>query len=124
VGVHAHRVADLAAQQPPHRLTDGLAEDVPEGVFDSADRGRADDSEPVVTVFIQHPEDLFDVARVPSEDQGGEVFDRADHGPGLPVQTGLTPTVETVLVGPDLDQDPVPHLGVDDRRLDGSDADG
>ncbi len=122
VGVDAHRVAGLATEQAPDRLTDRLAEDVPQRVFDATDRRRADDAEAVIAVLGQHPHDLLDVAGVAADDQRRQVFDRAKDGSRLPVQAGLAPTVEAVLVGADLHQDPVPQLGVDDGRLDGSDV--
>jgi hypothetical protein len=124
VGVDAHPVADLAAEESPDRLPQRLAEDVPQGVLDPADRGHADDPEPVVAVLGHDPQGLLDVPGVPADDHRGEVLDGADDGPRLPVQARLAPPDEAVLVGADLHEDPVPQLRVDDERLHGRDADG
>ena len=53
--------------------------------------------------------------------QLGQVLDRADHGPRVPLERRLAPAVEPVLVGEHLHEHPVPHAGVADVRLDGGD---
>jgi hypothetical protein len=112
VGVELHPIPYLAAQKPPHRQPDRLAEDVPQRVLDAADRGHADDAEAVVAVLLEHAADLLDVPGIAAEEQWLQVLDRAGDGARLPVQRRFTPAVETVLVRLHLHEDPVAHLRI------------
>ena len=68
-----------------------------------------------------HLPEVLDPGRVLADDQLGDVLDRADDCAGVPFERRLTPAVRARLVGDDADEDPVPHPGVADVRLDGGD---
>ena len=56
-----------------------------------------------------------------AQDHRREVLDRADHGARLPFQRGLAPAMQSRLIGFNLNEHPVAHLGVDDDGFDGGD---
>src|SRR5690606_38489535 len=58
--------------------------------------------------------EVLDAPRVFPDDEPADILDRADDAVGLPLQRGLAPAVQTVLVGFDLDENPVPHVRIDD----------
>src|ERR1700733_367411 len=62
--------------------------------------------------------DMFDIARVLTNQHRSEILDRAHDRSRLPLERRLTPSEKPRLIGNDLDEDPVPHLRVDDNRLD------
>src|SRR6266545_6692257 len=67
---------------------------------------------------------MLDAEWILADDQPADVVDRADDALGLPLECGLTPTVEPGLVGFDLDEDPVTHIGVHDQAGDSRDLHG
>ena len=116
MGVDRHPVAGTAAEQAPDRHAQRFAEDVLAGHLDAGDGAHADHAEPPEAVLGQHADQLLDVARVAAEQERRQVLDGADHRARLPLQRRLAPAVQAGLVGADLDEDPVPHRGVDDER--------
>lgn len=112
-------LAHLPAEQPPHRQIKRLAIDVLERNLDSRDRADSDGAEPPEAVLLHNSDELFDVARIASDDKRSEVLDRSGDRTGLPLQGRLTPTEEAGLIGVDANENPVPHFRVDDK---GSDA--
>ena len=118
--------ADVVAHRPAPELVAGhavhLAEDVPEGDVDAADRRAADDAVAVPEVLaVHHLPEVLDPRRVFADEQLGEVFDRADDGARVPFERRLAPAPQPGLVGQDFDEDPVAHPRVADERFDGGD---
>ena len=96
-----------------------LAEDVPQREVDAARGGSPDDAVAVPEMLaIHHLPEVLDPRRVLADDERREVLDRADDSPRVPLERRLAPAVEPVLVGEDLDEDPVPHARMADVRLD------
>ena len=122
VAVEPDVVANRAAPEPVAGDAVHLAEDVPERDVDAAHRRRPDDPARVPEVLAEHhlPE-VLDPRRVLADDQLGEILDRADDRPRVPLERRLPPAVEPVLVGPHADEDPVAHARVADVRLDRGD---
>ena len=112
--VDAQMLADLAAEQPPDRNSERLAEDVPQGDLDAADRRHADDAHPPEAVLGQHLLALLDVARVLPDEERGEIVNRTDDGPRLPLERRLAPADKAGLVRLDPDEHPIAHLRVAD----------
>ena len=116
--VVAHRAApQLVAGDAVH-----LAEDVPERDVDAAHRGAADDPAAVPEMLAEHhlPE-VLDPGRILADDEVGQVLDRPDDRPRVPLERGLAPAVETRLVREHPDEHPVAHARVADVRLDRGD---
>ena len=116
--VIAHRPApELVARDAVH-----LAEDVPQCDVDAAHRRAADDVVAVPEVLAEHhlPE-VLDPGRVLADDQLGQILDGTDDRPRVPLERRLAPAVETVLVGDDANEHPVPHPRIADVRLDRGD---
>ena len=124
MGVDRHPVAHLAAQQPPDRQAERLAEDIPQRHLDAGDGAHADGAEPPEAVLGQGAIGLLDVAGVEPDQQRRQVIDTAAHGAGLPLQRRLAPAMEARLVGIDAYEDPVAEPRVDDMGGDGSDLHG
>jgi hypothetical protein len=118
VSVDLDPVAHLAAEQPPDRLTEPFAEDVPQRQLDARHRRHADHAEAPEGVLLQHPHRLLDVARIAADQKRSEVLDGTDDGLGLPFERRLAPAVEAVLVGLDAHEHPIAHVGVDDAGAD------
>ena len=60
--------------------------------------------------------DMLDVARILPDQHRSEIFNRTNDRPGLPLQRRLTPAKQPRLVSDHLNEDPIPHLRVDDDR--------
>ena len=96
-----------------------LAEDVPEREIDATRGSSLDDPVPVPEMLaIHHLPQVLDPRRVLADDERREILDRADDSPCVPLERGLAPTVEAVLVGQHLHEDPVAHARMADVRLD------
>jgi len=57
--------------------------------------------------------EVFDAARVLSNQEYGQVFDSSDHAFRFPFEGSFAPTVETRLVGFHFDKDPIAHARID-----------
>src|SRR6185437_1480923 len=114
--IDAHPVADLAAEQIPDGLADILALDVPERLFDGADRRKPDDAERPECRLVQRLEDLGDVARIAADHDRLKIFDTTYYTACFPLQRGLAPPVEPGLIGLHLDENPVPVRGRGDHQ--------
>ena len=121
MGIDRHAIAGLAAEEPPDRHAQILAQDIPERHLDAGDGGGADDPHAPEAMLVHHPISLLDVARIAADEERGQILHGPDDGARLPFQGGLAPAVEPRLVGLDLDEDPIAHLGIDDGGLDGGD---
>ena len=121
MGIDRHAIAGLAAEQAPDRHAQILAQDVPERHLDAGDGRGADDAHAPEAMLVHHAIGLLDVARIAADEQRRQILHGADDGARLPFEGGLAPAVEPRLVGLDLDEDPVAHLGIDDGGLDGGD---
>ena len=121
VVIDAHLVANPAAQQLIHRHAKVLALDVPERLLDAADRGHSLDADLPEMLPVRHLVQMLDPQRVLTDQQLGQIVDRAGDRAGFPFEGRLAPAVQTGFIGFDLDEDPVPHIGVDDQRLDTGD---
>ena len=77
-----------------------LPGDVPQGQVDAGDDRRADDPVAVPEVLAEHhlPE-VLDPPGVLADDQLGQVGDRPDDGPGVPLQGRFPPAVQPRLIG-------------------------
>ena len=85
----------------------------------------ADDAVAVPEVLaVHHLPEVLDARRVLADEQLGEVLDRPDDGARVPFERRLAPAEQAVLIGEDLDEDPVPHPGVADVRFDRGDLHG
>ncbi len=113
VGIDAHPVAHLAAEQTPDRHAEMLAEDVPERDLDARDGAHADGAEPPEALLLHDADGLLDVARVAPDQQRRQVLDGADHGARLPFERRLAPAEQARIVGLDPHEHPVAHLGID-----------
>src|SRR5271154_1259462 len=61
--------------------------------------------------------EVLDIARILTDQHGGEIFDGASYRPGLPLQRCLSPAKKPCLVSNDLYEDPIAHFCVDDDGL-------
>src|ERR1700733_71891 len=60
---------------------------------------------------------MLDIARILANQHWSEILDRAPDRSRLPLKGRLTPSEKPHLVGDDLNEDPIPHLCVNDNRL-------
>ena len=72
-------------------------------------------------VSIEQSVEMRAQQRILADQQSTHIVDRADDSLGFPLKRGLTPAVESVLVGLDLDEDPVAHICVHDQAGDARD---
>ena len=118
VAIDAHAVADLAAEQVPHRRAERLALDVPQRHVDAGHGAAADRAEHAVAHDggLHLLPELLDMGRVLADEHGLEVLDGGlDH----PRPAGALADAGDALVGVDLDEQPVAHAaegGVGDAR--------
>jgi hypothetical protein len=122
VGVGLDAVAHLAAEQPPHRLAERLADDVPARHLHARDAGH-DDLAGAAVVAVLHPADeVLDVERVAADDvpapRLGEV---ADERVGVAEHPRLADAGEA-LVRADRHEREVPPRGPQDMGADLGDA--
>src|SRR5713226_2351945 len=61
---------------------------------------------------------VFDIARIFANNHGSKVFNRTHDRARLPFQRRLSPSEQSILVSNDLDENPIPHLGVHNCGLD------
>ena len=88
-GVDAHAIAHRAAEQPPHRLADRLAGDVPHRHLQAAQRADQDRHRPRVAGAVQHLPVVLDPERVAPDQVAGELLDRGHHQPPVAVAQRL-----------------------------------
>jgi hypothetical protein len=96
------------------RDIENLALDVPERLLDPADRAHSLDSGPPEILASHDLVQVLDSVRILADDEPADILDRPDDPGSLPLERRFAPAVESVLVGFDLDENPVPHPGVDD----------
>ena len=118
--------ADLIAHRPAPQLAarhaQRLAENIPQGQVDARDRRRADDAVTVPKVLaIHHLPEVLDPRRVLADEELRQIFDGADDRTGVPFQRRFAPAEQTVLVGENFNEYPIPHPRVADVRFDLSD---
>jgi len=116
VVVDAYLVAHPAAEQFVDRHAEVLALDVPERLLDAADRRHPLDADLPEMLAVGHLIEVLDPKRIFPHQQLGEVLDRPRHRAGLPLEGRFAPTVEPRLIGFDFNEDPVPHVGIDNQR--------
>ena len=116
--VGAQMIAHLAAEQAPHGHAERFPENVPKRDLDAADRRHAFDAEPPEAVTRHDLVALLDVTGILPDQQGLEIFERADDGACLPFERGLAPAEQAGLVGLDPHEHPVAHFCVADPRRD------
>jgi len=115
-------VADRPAPELGTRHAAHLAEDVPQGQVDAGDGRGPDDAVPVPEVLpVHHLPEVLDPRRVFAHQQLGTVLHGPDDGPRVPLERGLAPAEQAVLIGEYLHEHPVPHPGVTDVGLDAND---
>jgi hypothetical protein len=108
----------LATKEPIDRNSQGLTEDIPARLFDSADCAHADHAHAEKRMAIELLINVLDVARILAKQHGREVFDGSRDRPRLPLERCLSPSEKTRLVGKDFNKYPIPHLCVHNDRLD------
>ena len=89
-GVHADAIAHRAAEQPPHRLVQRLAGDVPHRHLQPAQRADQDRHGPRVAGPIQHLPVVLDPERVAPDQVAGELVDCGHHQPPVAVAQRLS----------------------------------
>jgi hypothetical protein len=120
VVVEPDLLANIAAQQLPDRSPERLPEDVPAGLLDARDRRALDHSRAEEVLAHHHLEQVLDAPRILADEKRREILDAADDRARLPLDGRLAPTNEP-LVGLELDEHPVAHLGTDDNCRDARD---
>ena len=120
VGVHRQRLARAPAQQAPHRLAAGLADEVPAGDLQRAD-GRHHRAAALVLVADHLAEGALDVEGAGAQHARlGPFVDQRAHGLLLPLQRGLADAVQAV-VGVQAHEQIVAQAAVGHQRLDADD---
>ena len=113
--VKTQRVAHGTAEQLANRLPHFFALDVPERLVDAANGAHiADAGTPKILAMHDLPQ-MFDAARVLTDQQHRNVFDRAGDGLGFPLERGFAPAVKAGLIGFHLHEDPVAHACIHDH---------
>jgi hypothetical protein len=118
VVVQAERVPNGSAQHFAHRLARFFTLDVPKCLIDSAERAHVDDSAAPEILPMHDLPAVLHSQWVLSDQQFGQVFDRAHDSARLPLQSRFAPAIQSVLVSLDLNQHPVPHTGVHHKSAD------
>jgi len=116
VGIHTDPVADLAAEESIDGNAKRLAEDIPARLFQAADCAHANHTHTEKRMAVKLLVDVLDITGILPDEHRGEIFDRTNDGAGLPLKRGFAPAEQARLVGDDFDEDPIPHLRVDDHR--------
>jgi hypothetical protein len=95
-----------------------FADDIPERDINSGDRSGSFNPAPVPEVLSPHhlPEMLYP-GRIFTDQELGQIFNRTDHAPCVPFQSGLAPANQARLIGDHFDENPVTHPGMADKRF-------
>src|SRR5664279_145555 len=99
-----------------------LADNIPQGDIDAADRRPAHHAVAVPEVLAEHhlPQ-ILDARRIFADEQRRQVLDRADDAPRVPLQRRLAPPPQPGLIGQDFDKDPIAHPRIADMRFNAGD---
>src|SRR5262249_58469542 len=121
--VDAQARAERAAEQPVHRLADGLAGDVPARLLEAADgRVQIHRAAPAAEVRVRPIREVLDVERARADQVARQGVDVGLDGPvAVDLGVALAPAVEPG-VGLDADEEPLlVRARVDEERADARD---
>ena len=119
--IHAHTVAHQAAEQIIDRLIEHFAADIPQRLLDARDGRHPDHTHTPEGLAVHLLVQEFDARRIVANQHWGKIFHRTDDAARLPLQRRLAPAVKPLLIGLDLNKDPVAHFRIDNDSFDGSD---
>ena len=77
MGIDRHAIAGLAAEEPPDRHAQILAQDVPERHLDAGDGRGADDPHAPEAMLVHHAIGLLDVAGIAADEKRRQILHRA-----------------------------------------------
>ncbi len=81
----------------------------------------ADHAETPETMLEHDFAQLGNISWVSADQQRFQIFDATDHRSRFPFQGGFSETIKPRLIRDNLDEDPIPHLGIYDNGFDVTD---